>query len=110
MEMSMRVLLPILTALLLVAGCTAAPPEAASSTAAQEGNVLHITGRVVHVPIEGGFFGIEGEDGTHYDPVNLSEDFRKDGLRVRVTARPREEVVSIRMWGRIIEIIAIEKM
>jgi len=58
--------------------------------------------------LEGGFYAIESFDGKKYDPINLPESFRKDGLKVRVTARPQRDVMSFRMYGEIIEVIRIE--
>ncbi|MCS7242333.1 MAG: hypothetical protein NZ706_06645, partial [Candidatus Caldatribacterium sp.] len=43
---------------------------------------IQVTGTVVYVPLEGGFFGILGDNGVQYEPVNLPEEFRVDGLRV----------------------------
>lgn len=65
------------------------------------------SGRVVHVTLEGGFFGLVADDGSRYDPMNLPETFRNDGLRVTVKARRVPGAVSIRMWGTIIEVLEI---
>lgn len=102
--------------LLLVAGCACAtsdaPPPAdrrGAPAAAQEEGVLRFSGRVVHVPIEGGFFGIIADDGRKYDPRNLPAELQRDGLAVQVAARPLEGVVGFHMWGRIVEIVEITK-
>ena len=68
------------------------------------------TGRVVHVDLEGGFWGIVGDDGTQYDVVDLPREFRKQGLKVRFTAKARSGGVSFHMWGVIIELVTIEKI
>ncbi len=68
-----------------------------------------VTGKVVHVPLEGGFYGIIADDGRQFDPLGLPEEFKEDGLAVRATLRPSEGVVSFRMWGTIVEIVHIEK-
>lgn len=70
---------------------------------------MRFTGRVVYVPIEGGFFGIVADDGRKYDPRNLPEAFQRDGLPVQVTARPLEGIVGFHMWGQIVEIVEIKK-
>ncbi len=67
-------------------------------------------GQISFVPLEGGFFGIIGPGGEKYNPVDLPEPFRRDGLRVRIQARPLPRTVGVHMWGRKIEIIAIEEM
>jgi hypothetical protein len=68
---------------------------------------FELQGTVVHKNIEGGFYAIDGDDGKKYNPVNLSESFRKDGLKVKVTARLRMDAMSIHMYGAIIEVVEI---
>lgn len=67
-------------------------------------------GTIRYIALEGGFFGIIGSDGTHYDPVNLATAFQQDGLRVRFTAKPAKSQVSFHMWGQMVEVITIEKL
>ncbi len=57
--------------------------------------------------IEGGFFAIDGDDGKTYDPINLPDSFKKDGLKVNITARFRKDVGGIHMVGDIIQIVNI---
>lgn len=78
--------------------------------ALQEDDVVSGTGTVKYLSLEGGFFGIVGDDGKHYNPVNLDEEFRVDGLRVQFKARISENQVSGQMWGTIVEIIEIRKI
>jgi hypothetical protein len=69
-----------------------------------------LTGTVIYVSLEGGFYGIKGDDGRNYDPVNLPEEFRKDGLRVRFAARELKDQASFHMWGVLVEVITIQKI
>ncbi len=87
----------------------AKPNDARSSgsSAIPDSSTFEIQGTVVRKRIEGGFFAIEGDDGKKYNPINLAESFRKDGLKVQVTARLRMDVMSIHMHGAIIEIVEI---
>lgn len=71
------------------------------------GDTFDIQGTVVYKNIEGGFFAIEGDDGRKFDPINLPESFRKDGLKVKVSARLKKEAVSFHMYGTIIEVVNI---
>ncbi len=64
---------------------------------------------MVHKNLEGGFYAIHGDDGRKYDPISLSKNFRKHGLKVRITARLKQGAVSFHMYGSIIEIIAIAR-
>jgi hypothetical protein len=66
-------------------------------------------GVIRYISLEGGFYGIIGTKGN-YDPVNLPREFMQDGLRVRFVARLLDSWASIHMWGRLIEIIKIEKI
>lgn len=72
--------------------------------------LLDITGTVHFIELEGGFFGIIADDGTRYEPINLPEECRQDGLRVHLLARARDDYASIFMWGTIVEIVSIEAL
>ena len=74
------------------------------------GDMFVSTGTVVFLSFEGGFYGIKGDDGKNYDPMNLATEFRKDGLRVRFEAKELPNHASFHMWGTMIEIKQIEKM
>jgi hypothetical protein len=79
-------------------------PERSTIT---ESDTFEIQGTIVRKNIEGGFYAIDGDDGRKYNPINLSESFRKDGLKVKVTARLRMDAMSLHMYGAIIEVIEI---
>jgi len=70
-------------------------------------DTFEITGTVVYKSIEGGFYAIDADDGRKYDPINLPENFRKDGLKVKLTARLKRDAVSFHMYGSIIEVVSI---
>jgi len=72
-------------------------------------NVISSTATVRHQDIEGGFYGLVTDDGTKYDPGTLPEAFRKEGLRVKFTAR-RTNALTTRMWGTTVEIDHIEAL
>ena len=101
--------LTTLSCLFMLGGCS----ESVKSTAAPSGEsdrvasaVFQIEGTVVYKELEGGFFAIDSDDGKKYNPVNLSEAFRKDGLKVNVSAQPYEGM-SAQMYGTLIEIVDI---
>lgn len=66
------------------------------------------TGTIVYLETEGGFYGLIADDGTNYDPVNLSPEFRKDSLRVKFTALPKPDAASFHMWGVLVELQEIK--
>jgi hypothetical protein len=109
----------LLSGCLLLIGCiqpaASQPPgspasnhtPAARSTPAETAETITLTGTVVFVNLEGGFFAIRDDDGQAYTPTNLAEMFQKDGLAVTATVRPRTDVMGIHMVGPVIEIIDI---
>jgi inhibitor of cysteine peptidase len=74
------------------------------------GEAISETGTVKYIDLEGGFYGIVGDDGQQYDPMNLDQTYQQDGLRIRFQAKIRPDIASIHMWGIIIEITKIEKL
>jgi hypothetical protein len=67
------------------------------------------TGIVIHMSLEGGFYGLITDGGDHYLPENLAADFQKDSLRVSfeciITDRP-----TTAQWGRTITLTKIERI
>ena len=82
-------------------------PLAPDRPAVPHSEVLKITGTVVYMDLEGGFFAIDGDDGQKYSPIDLPEAFKKDGLHVKVSARTNPDAMGIHMYGTIIEIVDI---
>ncbi|MDA0684498.1 MAG: hypothetical protein O2797_02665 [Bacteroidetes bacterium] len=71
---------------------------------------MKIEGFIVHKDIEGGFWGIQANDGRRFVPVNpLAEEFRKDGLPVIVELSP-VQVLSALQWGEHVQIQSIDKL
>ena len=66
-------------------------------------------GTVRFIDLEGGFYGIEGNDGEHYDPMNLPEDYQEDGLKIQFQFEESKGMASTRMWGRIIKLNHLER-
>jgi hypothetical protein len=82
----------------------------AKTPISQKNNEQMKTGTILHVPIEGGFYGLIADDGTKYDPTNLPEEYKQNGLRVKFQVNQKKGVASIHMWGTIVEIVKIEKL
>jgi hypothetical protein len=68
-----------------------------------------MTGTIRYHSFEGGFYGIVADSGEGYDPINLPAEFARDGLRVRFQVKEKKGKVSFHMWGKIVEIVRIEK-
>ncbi len=71
--------------------------------------IIKAKGTIVYIELEGGFFGIITDDGKKYTPNNLPRDFQKEGLKVRFNGKLNHDLVSIHMWGTLIEILNIEE-
>lgn len=72
---------------------------------------VHFTGTVHRFTIEGGFWAIKGDDGVTYDPIGgLSTEFQQEGLRVKVEATVRPDVVSTHMAGTMVDVRRIQKL
>ena len=90
----------------LLVGCGQGGSDWVTPTppAEAKGPSITITGVVRHLPIEGGFYAIRGRDSVTYDPTNLPEAFRKDGLQVEAVARRRDDMMSMRQVGPIVDL------
>ena len=71
---------------------------------------LEDTGTIKYVRLEGGFYGIISDNGQELDPVNLKDEFKKDGLRVKFVYSLKKGGGNIHQWGKSIEIISIRKL
>ncbi len=72
--------------------------------------VRTIEGKVVFEPIEMGVWGIEGADGKRYEPLQMPEQLKMPGRKVKVKVRLRPDTATVRMWGIPVEIIAFHTL
>ena len=68
---------------------------------------VNTLGTVRLIDIEGGFWGVIGDDKESYYIVNLPNEFKKEGLRVMFSGKPNKNP-STRMWGTTIVLRSIE--
>ena len=68
------------------------------------------TGTVKYITLEGGFYGITSRDNSNYDPINLSAEFRVDGLKISFKYKICNEQTSFHMWGTNIELLEVNKI
>lgn len=85
------------------------PGDAVEILFRSEGGVLHLTGTVRHLDLEGGVWVISDAAGVNYSPLNLAGEHKVDGRRIEVDARRRNDVMSIGMTGPIIEILRVRQ-
>ena len=80
------------------------------SDSSPDSDNLAFTGTVKWQPLESGFYAIDADDGQKYEPINLPSEYQVKGMRVRVTAKERNDMASINMYGTIIEITSISRL
>ena len=66
-------------------------------------------GTIAFIDLEGGFFGITGDDGEHYLPLNLVPEYEVDGLRIAFEFELVKDAATIQMWGTPVNLTFIEK-
>jgi hypothetical protein len=84
----------------------------ASALSTQSNNsdgLIHGKGTVKYLCFEGGFYGIAGDDGKNYDPTNMPQEFKADGLRVQFTAN-LTDYLSFHLWGYVVNLFSIERL
>lgn len=93
-----------LAALVAVAGLLLL---ACSDGVTEPGDLFFGSGTVEYFTFEGGFWAIDGDDGTVYEPTeDLPPGFEKAGLRVGFLAR-MTDYPSFRMAGPVVELLDI---
>lgn len=71
---------------------------------------MKIRGTVVFEPLEGGFWGLLGNDGEQYLPIeDLPESVHQDGCEVEAVVEP-VQVFSLAQWGRTVRVLSIKKI
>jgi hypothetical protein len=69
---------------------------------------LHINGKVVYQNLGTGFWGIVDNKGNEWRPVNMPDQLKTEGKKVKIVAHKAEEGMSIFMWGEAIDIVSFE--
>lgn len=68
---------------------------------------LSFQGEVVFVEIEGGFYGIQDQNGQKYLPSNLPDSLKLHGLKVRGSAQFRTGKLGFKQWGKPVDLIEV---
>ena len=69
---------------------------------------MRVVATVCYQQLEGGFWGLVGDDGRKYRPLEgLPEAHRVSGAKVRVELE-RARAVGVCMWGRAVRVESIE--
>ena len=83
--------------------------SALSTKVTNNDGLIHGKGTVKYLSFEGGFYGIAGDDGKNYDPINMPQELKVDGLRVQFTAN-LTDYLSFHLWGYVVNLFSIERL
>jgi len=85
-------------------------PTARAAQLAPPSNTFHLTGQVYYGNMEGGFYGLIGDDGLKYQPTNLPRKFKKEGMSLKFDAKIKGGMVSAFQWGTIVELSNVSEI
>ena len=86
----------------LVGACVPVEPLESTTHAIVDASVEFLN-------VEGGCWTIEVREHVHYLPLDLPEEFRRDGLRVRAELLRRDDYYSTCMVGPVVEVLSIRR-
>lgn len=66
-------------------------------------------GAIAYQNLEGGFYGIVGDDGNKYLPLNLDAQYRQNGMRIAFEYKEAGDIATVQMWGIPVNITFIEE-
>jgi hypothetical protein len=66
-----------------------------------------INGTIQYVNVEAGLFVIRDAEDRKFNPINLPDAFKRDGLVVEAEARRRDDLESTTMVGPMVELVRI---
>jgi len=69
-----------------------------------------IIGTTRCVRFEGKFWEIADDRGDRFDPINLPDRFKQDGLRVKFNLKELWDKVSFNLWHPLVRIIEIKRL
>ena len=71
---------------------------------------IQIEGTSKYYQLEGGFWGIESDEGKRYLPIIFPESLKKDGARVSCSLKIMDGISTMQMWGLPVRITALRKL
>jgi hypothetical protein len=96
-------LLLILSCILFITGCLATGVQ----TQLTPSSTPNFCGKIVYVPLEGGFYGLESNKGNKYLPVNLPENLKQHGLSIQAKLVKVKGMMGLHIWGEYVRILNI---
>jgi hypothetical protein len=90
-------------AMAVMGGCASKQQAADASQ-----GIISEAGQVRHVNLDTGFYGIIGEDGRKFEPINLPANFQVNRQNVTFRVKPRPDILNSHMWGMPVEVLDIK--
>ncbi len=70
----------------------------------QEQQMITVTGTIRFLPMEGGFYGLDGENGKKYMPQGIDKSMLKNGLVVEVTGTVLTDMLTFQQYGEVLKV------
>ncbi len=61
---------------------------------------MSFTATVKYMKMEGGFYGLLTKEGQRWLPMNLKNEFKKNGAVVKVVGHELKDIMTIQQWGK----------
>ncbi len=71
---------------------------------------MKLKGKATFVNLEGGFWGIVGDNGDRYFPVNMPDQLKIEGANVDVSYSMPRNAMTSQMWGDPIWVIGFRTL
>jgi hypothetical protein len=71
-------------------------------------DTIRVTGTVSYHNLGTGFWGITDTKGNDWLPVNMPEQLKVEGAKVRCTMRRLDDYASTAMWGVPVKVISFQ--
>jgi hypothetical protein len=74
-----------------------------------QGKTVEGNGTIWYISLSNGFYGILGDDGNEYNPVNFPDEYKVEGQRISFRAVVTEKPQTAPSWGIPVQIQSITK-
>lgn len=91
----------------LLAGCAGEKVTEVQTTPElkqQELKMITVRGTIRYKDLEGGFWGLDGDDGKKYMPSGLDKALMIDGMVIEVKGIVEEDVMTFQQYGKTLKI------
>ncbi|MBD3584974.1 hypothetical protein HHX48_04385 [Salinimonas sp. HHU 13199] len=75
---------------------------------AMQSTSKEISGTLIYKNLEGGFFGFDSDKGNKYTLRNLPPEFKKNGIKLQVNGRVRNDIMTFTQYGDVFEVESVK--